>query len=272
MPSWGKTAFVDGGIDVSAAPVGVPQFSSPIPLSTTKYVMTEEWQGPFTTPALPLNTPHWSVGLNPDYSAYILVEESDRRDLGGGQVRWTRRYALVPQSYSLPQPFPYSFIGFFGSWGQNVQIPQGRNRDLLTVESRVAFDFFLVDPVNGDNVNTFTSQWKIPIITAQKYRLVAPYGTTWWTDIDWLSDAPPFTIATTPSRTTYNGWQANASKYGWSSGQVVYKWGVASDNVTPTFDASGTQANPGQICAEDSQIDIWMGNIFVRKTRFVLAQ
>jgi len=61
--------------------------------------------------ALALNTVHPSGGLTPDYSTFRLVSEGDRRDMTGGVVRWPRQYAIVPDTYSDFETYPYSFIG-----------------------------------------------------------------------------------------------------------------------------------------------------------------
>jgi hypothetical protein len=58
----------------------------------------------------------------------------------------------------------------------------------------------------------------------------------------------------------------NAENYSWSSGTVTYAWG-ASGAVTVTHNA-----NPGQFLVEDSRLTRWRGNIWLRTSRWMLAQ
>src|SRR5690348_5458176 len=94
---------------ITATPVAcsLPQFSSPIPGNTKEYFFTQDFMCLRPTAGVDLSvditgTPvaHPSAGLSPDYSGFYLVAEGERRDMGGGMVRWTRTYARVPDSYS----------------------------------------------------------------------------------------------------------------------------------------------------------------------------
>jgi hypothetical protein len=239
-----------------AVPVGLPVFKSPLPNVSTQWELEQDFVQKLTSfSPLLFNTAH------PLYPSYVLVAESPQRDLTGGLVRWTRTYSQVPATYSEPEAFIYSFIGFYGSYGPSVTIPSGRDRFPVKVESRLQHDFFLVG-----SGGSYASGNAIPIIQAQKYR-ISVSGYTWWMDIDWLSDAPPFNFATIPSRTDYTTLISNAISLGWNSGVITYSWG------SPGSVASGSSGtNPGQICAEDSYIVRYKGNIFRRTTRFILAQ
>lgn len=81
---------------------------------------------------------------------------------------------------------------------------------------------------------TYTTPQSIPVLPAQKYLAVA--GGDLHTD--WLRDSPPFDLDSSPSRATYEGW------------------------VT-----AGTE-----FIAEDSNVDPYLGNIYVRVTIYVKAQ
>src|SRR2546423_699319 len=96
---WADPICTDGDLDVAAAS-GLPVFSSPISASTKQYVFSQEWMCSLKAFApTPLNTPHPSQSQVPDCSAYRLVEEGPRADVGGGMVKWTRVYAIVPDSH-----------------------------------------------------------------------------------------------------------------------------------------------------------------------------
>jgi len=145
-------------------------------------------------------------------------------------------------------------------FGINVTNITGRDRRSITAPSRLAHDFFLVG-----SGGSFSSAGKIPFIKAQQYYWTAVPGTTidptnpfFWTD--YLADSPPFSLPTIPSRTTYVGWMNNALSMGWD--------GDPADPVA----AGHTPVKPSQIAAEDSRFTRWMGNIWLRQTRFVLAR
>src|SRR5206468_728564 len=94
----------------TAQPCSLPQFSSPIAETSAEYVFTQDFmqfRANFTATAL--NTVHPSSGMTPDYSTFFLVNEGERRDIGGGVVRWTRTYGKKPSSYSDFETYPYSF-------------------------------------------------------------------------------------------------------------------------------------------------------------------
>lgn len=210
----------------AATPVGLPEFSAPFPGLKYFYVITQKWmqlESQFVP--LRLNTEH------PSYVDYILVEESPLQDRGGGVVEWTRTYAIVPQSYNEPGgSYNYSFIGFYGVFGINVTNVTGRDRYTKSVPVKVQRDFFLVDEAVGPLFD-----WsQIPIIEAQRYF----YAGTPHLDVDFLADSPPFTTATTPSRSEYLALVA-ANQY---------------------------------IVAETSRISRWKGNIYQRETLYIKAQ
>jgi hypothetical protein len=194
---------------------------------------------------------------------FRLVEEGPREHQGGGIVKWNRTYAATPATYSEWESFIYTFPGYVGNQPSTTGTgPFARDPQVLRVESRLLQEFFLTGtgtsyPTAGD----------IPVVMAQKFRIHT--GALWWVDVlPSLTDNPPFPIASTPSRSTYESWIGNAITSKWSSGIVRYAWGTPSaPALTDTSDAS-----PGQIAAEDSSISRWMGNIWRRTTRYVLAQ
>lgn len=270
--SWRVPDVYVDGLMTTAKRVGLPELSCPIPRNNNPFLLSEEWQMQITDTTswvpVPLNTPH------PEATGFILVDESERKDVGVSSVKWTRRYAKVPPSYDQPTTAGYNFIGYFGPYGGQLQptdgAPQGRNRQLLSVACRIKNDFFLVDTNTGTPGGpVYDNPLHIPVISAQKYRLSGILGSSWWMDIDFLSSNPPYNFATTPSRTTYEGYCQNAAVSGWDSGIVNYKWNIKGGQ--PTF-TDLSDPNAGQICIEDSQLDQWQGNIWLRRTKLVLAQ
>jgi hypothetical protein len=179
-----------------------------------------------------------SLDLNtphPDFSDFVLVAEGERKDVTGGKVQWTRTYAKVPATYSEPGGnISYHFIGLEGVIGAiGVTSVTGRERFSKNVPVKIARDFFLVGV--GQTYTTFEA---IPVISATRYY----YGATPYLDIDYLADSPPFAQASNPSRTQYQ--------------------------AMITADAS---PNSFSIVAEDSVLTRWLGNIYIRETRYIKA-
>lgn len=214
---------------------GPRRYSAPIAGVNTNYVMRETWLQvgtSFTRTAI--DTYHPSV------SGYFLVEESDPTPTGvGGIVRWERVYAKKPDSHYDSERFAYTFIGFWSVYGINVITVDGRDRFTETVTSRIIHDYFRIGAGVGRD---YANSNQIPIIGAQTYYIGAASQR-----VDALADSPPFSMATTPSRTTYESWITDAVTYGWS-------------------------ATIGKICVEDSTVTKWMGSIYRRSTRYVLAK
>lgn len=173
---------------------------------------------------LALDTPH------PDFADFILVSEGPQTDLNGGKIRWTRTYAKVPAEFSRPAGnYSYNFIGFYGSFGINVTTVTGRNRFTKNVPVRLTRTFF----------NTTDPDADIPEVPATRYY----YGSSPNVDVDFLADSPPFTEATTPSRTAYEAL-------------------IATDAGAPASYS---------LVVESSTVQVWKGNIYVRETRYVKA-
>lgn len=287
-PQWPAADYDDNHCSTTAAPVGVPIFESPIPLTTAKYVFTQEWQGPADFAAVKLNTPHPTAGQVPDYSSYLLVEEGPRRDVGGGQVRWTRTYAQVPASYSIFESFPNSFIGTEIVTSGGVIIT--RDRQNWTVPSRIQFDYFLtpnpgdppinaVDPITLDTVS-LSSPGDIEVIQDMIYCFqntlngVIYGGITLSTNVINPSNS---TDPTWPSSNDYlSNMMADALANRWKSKVTMVKL-FTDNNLNPGGHMAGVvdtaaSVQGGQIPAEPCRLDLWKGNIWVRRTRYVLAR
>lgn len=149
---------------------------------------------------------------------------------------WTRTYAQVPDSYSEPAGLmAYTFIG----WApyqfvitNSTVTRSGRPPYSKIVPVRLQRDYFLVG-IGG----SYATAELIPKTAQQIYTfpdIVSGYPVP----SQFIWDSPPFPSATTPSLTAYQ------------------------DIITAV----------GEIVVENSTVTRWMGNIFCRETRYVLAQ
>jgi hypothetical protein len=105
----------------------------------------------------------------------------------------------------------------------------GRDSKTKNVPVRIQSDSFLIGPDQ-----TYTTFAAIPVNHAQRFY----YGSNPNLDVTLLADSPPFTEASTPSRSDYED--------------------MIDDEE--------------EIVAEDSVVDRWMGNIYIRETRYVKVQ
>jgi hypothetical protein len=228
--------FTDGNWTLKW-PIGKARISYPIPGDLTSYIISQDYmQLRSSYSAAALNTTHYAAlgsasptdgGATGNSSAY-LIEIGEHRDMGQGVIMWTERYATKPAERSEYESYAYNFIGFYGAWGINTTTVTGRDRFSKTVMSRIAFKYYIPGVDGG-----ITTAADIPLIAAQTYI----YGTT-TNNVDFLADSPPFTAATVPSRTTYEGWITGAT----------------------------------EIVVEPSIVRRWFGNIWERQTRYVKAE
>jgi hypothetical protein len=285
LPSW-----FDGDYTVATPADALPTFESPIPAYTTELVLKQDFvQYRNNFVSLPQGTPH------PDYPTFYLAQEGERKHQLGGVVRWTRTYVALPATYSEMESFAYSFIGYTGAGlGQptigalSSTLPFGRYRMSKKVACRNQIDFFLAipgqtytlpasDPRNPTGVPVIiTGPGSIPIVQAQAYRFFGSQNAFYvngWADTDYLVDViAAFSVfASTPSRTTYQTWVANAAVYGFDptfGGTISYNW---NPGPPVTVNITSTGAHPCQIAVDDSQISRFMGPVWQRSTRYVLA-
>ena len=279
-----KPTWVDGpykadptGPYGTGIPVSLPVFSNPIPGINAPYILKQDfvhfldgWQ------PLALNTPHGVA----DFADYLLVEESEKQDIGGGVIKWTRTYAKVPESHEGdPEMANYSFIGMTIDLGSGAS--QTRDRQAWSVESRLLYDYFLVpsaavtDPITGTTHNiadwgdidqiremVYVSQGAIGGVTYGGLTLAVNYlnlaGTTLptWPTADQYQDQISDALS--------NKWNATKTKV------VIFPTATAG-HVAGVIDTASSVLG-GLIPIEPSRINRWMGNIYQRVTRYVLAQ
>lgn len=135
-----------------ASAVGAPRFERPFRVLNEALILRQDFMQ-FVEDFEPLafDTPH------PDFTDYLLVDESPHEDMGGQVVKWTRTYAKIPSTFSEWTTDNYTFPGI-------VTSPNGQfNRELLTKTAsiRTEFEFFLV--AAGE---TYETPDEIPVTTA----------------------------------------------------------------------------------------------------------
>lgn len=204
---------------------------------------------------LPLNTPYntaWSVGWAGTYVGLgncFLVEEGPLRDAGGGLATFKRKYANLPPNRNEFESFSaFTFPG--------LDYGDGTNRFPFSdiFESRIFYEYFVFDNLDllaglipsfppGHRINTGTlgTNAKFMQLEQTKFFKAANDAIKNYNLLDPdapLSDTPDVTTGqtTTPSYTTYKSWQQNV-----------------------------------ELVVEASSFNRWIGNIFVRRTRFGLA-
>ena len=293
MANQWPTALYNDQITTTPVACSLPQFASPIAATSKEYVFTQDFMCLRPTGGIDLstdlNTPHPSAGMNPDYSSFVLVAESERRDMGGGMVRWTRTYARVPDSYSDFEPFSYPFIGTNTLSGVVVIT---RITTPWVVSTRLQHDFFLVGAGQ-----TYTTAGAIPSILRMHYVQQLTYGGATYGGVSMetpLLQPVGSATPTWPTSDQYNKMIADALANHWNATVSVVVLEV--DNTlaggpppttghmagiiktaqlgTAILDtgSGGNSTMGGQIPVEDSRLTRWAGNIWERITRFALAQ
>ena len=211
-----------------------------------------------------LNTPYdpsWAIGWvgafpggypTQNLSDFILVREGELQDVGAGLCKIRRRWAVLPPTRNEMEQFTYNFIGY-GDTASNST----RERGPYTVPSRLQYDYFVFDDWNilsyplfasdsGRRLNATTGLYPPGLILPPLYYYQDSSGLASNIFADYLSDGDGGSIPpTVPSFTEY------------------------TNAVTG---ASTTNGDSAEIVAEASTMTRWMGNIFERRTRFVLAQ
>lgn len=283
-----KPIWVDGQYKAApdsdygtAIPVSLPVFSNPIPGINEPYILKQDFVH-FLEDWVPLalNTPHFV------FSDYYLVEESEKQDIGGGIIKWTRTYAQIPASHEGdPEMANYSFIGMTISLGGGGA--QTRTRQPRNVESRPIFDYFMVpsgaitDPITGSN-HALTDWADIDSILDMQYVSQGMVGGVTYGGITLPVDILNLAGTVLPTWPTADQYQAmidDALKNRWGATKTFVKVqdaAVDGSHVAGTID-TGLPANGGSVLGglipiEPSRVTRWMGNIYQRMTRYVLAQ
>jgi hypothetical protein len=195
-PATPNVPYASGDFTV-ATPCSWPVFAAPFKEDgiNVDYILTQDFMIKGANFArLALDTPH------PDYPDFLLVEESEQRDVTGGRVRWTRTYAKLPDDYEKPKGnFQFTFPGFSGLvYGGIVGFggsDEGRLPPAKTVPVIIARAFYLTNDPETD----------IPMFE----KFVVTYGGN-DLPVDYVNDnaSNPNFADTTPSRTEYDALKA----------------------------------------------------------------
>lgn len=242
------STYSDGDFSLAAASSG-KQKSFPFEGDTVSFVTTQNFiQLAANFEPLPLNSP------DPEDPTAFLIGESERRDIGGELVEWTRTYARVPVSRNEFETYAYTFPGFVATYNSEYHSPwadagvsilpyfpitpaptltdPGRAPTVRTVTSRLAYDYFLCG-AGGQ----YEKPQDIPLNASQRYVYGSSFGTAAGGDL--------------PDRIL---------------------WDIATYCTPTTTEYRALITNETEIVAEDSRLSRWKGNIYQRVTRYVKAQ
>ena len=203
------------------------------------------------------NSKAWSlgwVGTFPDgqpiptLGTLILVKEGDLQDIGGGLCKLRRVWASLPPTRNELEQYSYQFPGY----------ETGRDAVTLNVMSRVQYDYYIFDDwgVLTDAYNPFPDG---PILnsltgTSPAGLVLVPFFV--WTD----QDGVPNNQFSTPPVLTGDGTSADNTVPGLTPYQGAVTGATTSNGL------------PAEIVVEASTMTRWRGNIFEKRTRFVVAQ
>jgi hypothetical protein len=258
-----------------AKPFGMPRYKFPLPqeslIQLSAYAFDQDFEMVLSGfPPAPKNTPSNATAIGLGDANAILTSYTQPTTSGAGMGKFNATFARVPASWddfkTLPFTYP-GFPGYLGQWG---------SRDIFTdkVNTRLHYDYFLVDPTNisagikdsgGNAIAIVPAASAIPVIGKGYFYVVATNGTPDPTDrtnsivpiggkvvgsTDWFE--------TVPNLAQYMTWITNASTAGWSS--------------TIWNGTARTAGTDGQIVADDSWLVPYAGNIWARVTPYILIK
>ena len=238
---------------------GPPRWSSPVP--TNQFCVFEQ-----DYKQLAANWTPTAIGTaHPTLATYFLIKESDTQPQGP-LVKWTRTYAIVPTSYSEFETYTYNFIGLVTAWPTGSVFQRGRHTS--TVPSRIQNDFFYIAPG--------ASPGSIAMLYAMQYCWQLTYGGVTYGGIWSPNDVLAPSISTTPTVPTteqYIQMVADAYANGWSATPtfIAVKSQAIGSLPNEIVDAANTVYG-GQIPVENSRLTRFLGPIWLRQTRYVLAE
>ncbi len=189
----------------------------------------------------------------PSLDSFFLVKEGDLIDMGAGICKIRRKWATLPATRNELEQFTYNFVGYADELSGAT-----RNSVPISVLSRVQYDYFIFDDLDIlGGINLFPSGHRLNSSTG-----LSPAG---------------FVL---PAQYYYSG-DISAVAQNLYVNSVDDGDGINADSATQpnftdytNFVSGGYSSNglPAEIVVEASTITRWMGNIFERRTRFVIAQ
>jgi hypothetical protein len=209
-----------------------------------------------------LNTPYNILWANGWYGYFpdglfaqslvncFLVREGELQDMGAGISKLRRTWASIPPTRNEVEQYIYNYIGF-----EDEATGTTRVRIPVPVQSRIQYDYFIFDDYGVLTLPVFPAG---PVLNA-------------------ITGINPANLILQPQY--YFSGEANANVQNLFT--EALDDGVGGDGKTiPDFSdyvaaltGSGTSNGlAAEIIAEGSTMTRWMGNIWERRTRFVIAQ
>jgi len=263
--------YATGNEDYVTIPLGEYPNLSPWSPSQAAFIIEQDFMvAEANYIPLALNTSYdgdWAIGWQsvtstnyplPNLTDAILIEEGPLEDMGQGIVKFTRRFATIPPTRNDVEQFVYTFPGYDAS-DSNDGYSGTRLQYTRNVISRLQYDYFIFDDLdilstpifpNGNRLDATTGLYPNGLLLPSQY-FYSPVANAFEQNIFLppdsiiLTNAPSGGNATAPSADDWINW---LNGVGTSNGQ------------------------PPELIAEPSTMQRYMGNIYVRRTRFVLVQ
>lgn len=233
------SAFRTDGLLTTAQTVGGARKSFPFEGDVSSFIVEQDYHVLLTSYSpLALSTAHGT------YTNAYLVRESALENIGAGVVKFTRTYAQIPASRDEYSTFAFQFPGLYGTQAPPyafvywVVADDGRDPFLATSSSRVRYEYYLCE-----TGQTYTTPSAIPILPKLQFNLDS-------------------------NQSSRNAYLLKAGVF-WSDSNPTYEEWIA---LMAGGTGIGTGAAAGEFICEDSTIERWMGNIYVRQTRYLKAK
>ena len=233
------SAFRIDGALTTAQTMGGARKSFPFEGDVSSFIVEQDYHVLLTSYSpLALSTAHGT------YTNAYLVRESGLENLGAGVVKFTRTYAQIPATRDEYGTFSFQFPGLLGAqtppynqyW---VSADDGRDPFNAVSISRIRSEYFLCE-----TGQTYETPSEIDIYPAIFYTLDGNPDAR----IEYLlADAISYWSASDPSKEEWLALIAGGA-------------GI------------GTGSEAGEFIGQDSTIERWQGEIYVRKTTYVVAK
>jgi hypothetical protein len=176
--------------------------------------------------------------------------------MGQGIVKITRRFATIPPTRNDVEQYVYTFPGY-NNGGDSSRLPFSRN-----VLSRLQFDYFIFDDLDvipgvprfpdGPRLDANTGLYPDELILDAQYYYAAVVGAV--ENNIFLPQGEEMVLTNPPDDSDPGTLPSTQDWLGWLNGD-----GTSDGNIP-------------ELIAEASTMRRWMGNIYERRTRYVLIQ